>query len=434
MTAADTTRRKLLGNMFWLYLLQGLNYLIPLAVLPYLVRVLGVERYGLVAFAQAFAQYFVILTDYGFNLSATKRIALIRDNPEQVSQLYWSVILIKLALMFLGAVIVATLLVSVPRFRSDAALYAIAYAAVLGNVLFPVWLFQGMEQMRYISIVNGGARIFSALLLFVFVHHPADYTIALGIQSGGLLLAGVAGFWIGIRRFGLSYRPPTRVQLSETLRDGWHLFVSNAAGTLYATSNVFLVGLVAGNVQAGYFSAAERVTRSIQGLLGPVTQALYPHVSGLAARSQEIALNFIRKSLAWIALLSLIPSAALLLLAYPIATLLFANAAEGSLTPLRWMAMLPFILSVSSVLAIQTMIPFGMEKQLSRIYMIAGIASLAVSLPLIHRFGASGGAATVFFVEAAIVLAMWTVLRQHRIRLWLTDTDLAIPLARTHLQ
>ena len=76
-----TTRRKLLGNMFWLYSLQGLNYFIPFAVLPYLVRVLGVERYGLVSFAQAFAQYFVILTDYGFNLFATKQIARLRSDP-----------------------------------------------------------------------------------------------------------------------------------------------------------------------------------------------------------------------------------------------------------------------------------------------------------------------------------------------------------------
>src|SRR5579864_8134340 len=125
LSMLTTTRRKLLGNMFWLYGLQGLNYLIPLAVLPYLVRVLGVERYGLVAFAQAFAQYFVILTDYGFNLSATKRIALMRDRHDEVSSLYWSVILIKLALMLLGAVVVAAVLALVPRFRADASLYAI---------------------------------------------------------------------------------------------------------------------------------------------------------------------------------------------------------------------------------------------------------------------------------------------------------------------
>lgn len=411
--------------MFWLYSLQGLNYLVPLAVLPYLVRVLGVERYGLIAFAQAFAQYFVILTDYGFNLSATRRIALIREDREEVSRLYWSVILIKLAFTLVGAFAATLLIAFVPRFHTNAGLYAIAYIAVLGSVLFPVWLFQGMEQMRYISIVSGGAKILAAVLLFVFVRQRSDYALALAIQSGGLLVAGIAGFWVALARFRLSYRWPSREHLSRVLREGWHLFVSNAAGTLYATSNVFLVGLVAGNVQAGYFSVAERVTRSIQGMLGPVTQAIYPHISSLAASSREAALHFIRKCLVWLGILSFVPSFLLLLFARPIAVVLAGPAADGSVVPLRWMALLPFVISVSSVLAIQTMIPFGMERILSRIYVIAGVASLLFSIPLIYRFGASGGAAGVLVVEICIVLAMWVTLRKLGIDLWFRSQEVS---------
>jgi PST family polysaccharide transporter len=401
--------------MVWLYALQGLNYLVPLAVLPYLVRVLGMERYGLVAFAQAFGQYFVILTDYGFNLSATKRIALIKNDREELSVTYWSVLLLKFAFMALGAIAATVLVLGIARFRSDATLYAISYVAVLGNVLFPVWFFQGMEQMRYISVLSGATRLLAALLIFALVHKQSDYALALALQSGAFLVAGILGFWTAIARFHIPFRSPSKTALLRTLSDGWHLFVSNAAGTLYATTNVFLVGLVAGNVQAGYFSAAERIVRSIQGMLGPITQAIYPHVSELAAKSRDAALQFIRKSLLWIGILSFVPSVLLLVLARPIATILFRNAADGSLAPLRWMAMLPFVISISTVLAIQTMIPFGMEKQLSRIYVVAGLSSLLFSLPLIHQFGASGGAAAVLIIETCIVVAMWRSLNQYGI-------------------
>ena len=168
-------------------------------------------------------------------------------------------------------------------------------------------------------------------------------------------------------------------------------------------------------MQAGYFSAAEKIIRSVQGMLGPVMQAIYPHVSGLAAKSRNAAVAFIRTSLAWIALASFVPSALLLLFAHPIAAVLFGNAAEGSVAPLRWMAMLPFIIAISSVLAIQTMIPFGLEKQLSRVYVLAAIGSLLLSVPLIHTLGATGGAAGVLIIESCIVIAMWTVLKQHGI-------------------
>jgi len=379
--------------------------------LPYLIRVLGVERYGLVAFAQAFAQYFILLTDYGFNLSATKRTAQNRANGESVSVLFWSVMLIKCVLFTLGAVVLTVLVLAVPRIHAHPEVYIVSYFIVLGSVLFPVWLFQGMEQMRFISVVTGGAKLLSAVLLVMFVHQSSDYLLAAGILAGGMLLAGVVGFCIALVHFKIAWHLPSRAACWQTLCDGWHLFVSAGGASLYANTGVFLVGLLAGNVQAGYFSIAERTVRGIQGLLAPITQAVYPHVSALAAKSRELALDFIAKSLAWIGVLSLVPSALLLLFARPVTLFLFGSGAAGSVAPVRWVAMLPFVIAVSSVLGVQTMIPFGLEKQLSRIYVAAGLSSLFPLITAIHYWGATGAAATILTIEVAVCSAMCIVLR-----------------------
>ncbi|ASS97999.1 MULTISPECIES: oligosaccharide flippase family protein [Geobacillus] len=76
-------KKRLFENFLSLATLQGLNYILPLLTLPYLVRVLGPDNYGLVAFAQSFIQFFIILVDYGFNLSATNQIAIYRDNKKK---------------------------------------------------------------------------------------------------------------------------------------------------------------------------------------------------------------------------------------------------------------------------------------------------------------------------------------------------------------
>jgi PST family polysaccharide transporter len=410
-------RRKLIGNMFWLYTLQGLNYVIPLAVLPYLVRVLGVERYGMVAFAQSLAQGFIFVTDYGFNLSATKQISRAQHDQAEVSRIFWAVMTVKGAFFLLGMVILTAMLVTVPRFHADTLTYAIAYVAVLGSVLFPLWLFQGAEQMRYISVVSGGAKLLAALLLFFVVRGPSDYRLAIAAQSGGLLLAGVAGFWVALARFKISFHRPSHRDLQQMVREGWHLFISNAAGMLYAANNVFLVGLIAGNVEAGYFSAAEKTVRGVQGLLTPATQAIYPHVSILAAESRQRAARFVRKTLIWMGLMSLAPSVLLLAFARPVALLLFGSAAQGSIAPLRWIALLPVILTISSVLGTQIMIPFGLERQLSRIYVTTGLASILPLLASIHYFGATGGAAAILIIETYIIVAIWTSLKRHGVDL-----------------
>ena len=59
---------KIMHNVRSLSWLQLVTYIFPIIILPYLFRVIGPERFGLICFAQAFVQYFMILTDYGFSV------------------------------------------------------------------------------------------------------------------------------------------------------------------------------------------------------------------------------------------------------------------------------------------------------------------------------------------------------------------------------
>ncbi len=74
-------------DVFYLIALQGLNYLAPIVVLPYLMVVLGAEKFGCIGFALAVCQYLMIVVDFGFNLSATKRIALAKGNQDELNKI-----------------------------------------------------------------------------------------------------------------------------------------------------------------------------------------------------------------------------------------------------------------------------------------------------------------------------------------------------------
>jgi O-antigen/teichoic acid export membrane protein len=283
--------------------------------------------------------------------------------------------------------------------------------------MFPLWYFQGTEQMKHISAITGAPKIASYLLLFFFVHSPADGVVATAIQSGGLLVAGLLGFVIAFREMQFRVIWPTFRQLLETLAEGWHLFVSGAAGTLYINGNIVLVDLIAGNAQAGYFSVADKIARGSVGLLDPITQAVFPHVSALTTRSKEAALQFLRRSLIAMGSLSFLGSAVLFVFAGTLGRFLFGDRAAGSLPTLHWMASLPLIIGVSGVLAIQTMIPLGLDRQLSRIYVVAGLISPLLAIPLIFHLGSQGAGISVVLVEAAIIFAMWTIIGRNDIQL-----------------
>lgn len=406
-------RRRLAGNVLSLYILTGLYYLIPLITLPYLIRVLGIAMYGAVAFSQSFAQYFTTFTDYGFNFSATRSIAQLRGDRAAISRVFCSVYVIKGALVLIGALILLLVVILLPRFRVERNLFFAAYAAVVGNALFPVWFFQGIERMRYISIIVGITRLLSAGLLFVFVRTSNDALAAVAIQSAGALIAGIIGFVIAIRAASLELKAPSVNEIRTSLIEGWSLFISSASMGLYTNTNVFLVGALAGNTQAGYFAAGERLLRGMQALIGPIIQATFPHVNKLGAQSRELAIRFAERSILWVGGATLIPSIILLCFANQITLLCFGQNALGSVAVVRWISFLPILSTLSNLLGVNLMIPLGLDKDFSRIVLVAGVANLVTSFIAVPYLGAIGGGVSILFAEIVVVVGIVSSLRRN---------------------
>ena len=142
------------NNFLSLTMLQGANYILPLLILPYLVRVLGAEKFGLVMFAQSFATFLMVFVDFGFNISGTREISLNRTNKGKISEIFISIIIIKIILILAAFGFLYFAVTFIDRFSIDPYVYLLSFGVVIGQALFPVWFFQGIEKMQFVTLIN----------------------------------------------------------------------------------------------------------------------------------------------------------------------------------------------------------------------------------------------------------------------------------------
>jgi len=409
-------KRRLLSNFISLSVLQGANYILPLITFPYLVRVLGVEYFGLLAFATATIAYFNIITDYGFNLTATREISIYRDDKAKVTEIFSSVMTIKFGLMILSFLLLTVLVFSFEKFTKDWGIYFLTFGHVVGQMLFPVWFFQGMERMKYITYLNIFARLIFTVAIFIFVRNRSDYYMVPILNSLGVLAAGLWSFIIVKRAFGISLKRQKREILVHYLKEAHHIFIANVAISLYTTSTTFILGLVTNNTIVGYYAAADKIIKASKGLMTPVSQTIYPYVSKKFSISKESGLRFIKKMVLYVGAITGFLSLFIFIFSRPLVLIILGEQYYNSIIVLQLLSFTVFMIGLSNVFGIQTMIPAGKKKPFSTILIAGSILNVVISLILVPIFHQLGSAICVLFVESFITISMFIYLQSHRLR------------------
>lgn len=407
--------KRITDNIISLLGLQGFNYLLPLITFPYLTRVLGPDKYGLLAFALAFIGYFQILTDYGFNLSATREISINRSDDLKVSEIYSSVMATKAILMVLSFLLMTVVVFSFEKFRSDWLLYFFTFGLVVGNLLLPTWFFQGMEKMRYISILNICVGLIYTISIFLFVRNTSDYIYVPLINSIGTIIVGLYALSLVHREFNIKFCKPSMLDVKYQLKESWHLFISNMAISLYTTSNRFILGFFVSNSVLGYYAVAETIVKALQGLISPISQAIYPYFSKLQSENREKAMEQLKKILVVIGLLSFLLSILLVFCSPLLVKILAGSAYSSSIPLLQVMVFIVFAVGVNNILGIQGLVAFGYQKKFSKIVIFTGILHIFILIWLIFILGALGAAITVVITELIICILMYLALKRLKI-------------------
>lgn len=267
------------NNILSMLTLQGVNFIIPLILLPILVNNLGNEKFGLLIFAQVFINYFNLLVNFGFDLSATRQISIHRNNDKRLSEIFYSVFFIRLILLLFSIILLYFILKYIDKFNEFQEIYWVTFISVIGQFLFPLWFFQGLEKMKYITIINTLSKIFFLILTIILIKNEDDYIVAAYLYSFGFLTSGVFSIFLIYYKFPIKFLIPSKRKLRFYFLESLHFFLSRVSVSLYTSSNVFILGLVSNYTVVGYYSIALKIYSALQSLYITISTALYPYMA-----------------------------------------------------------------------------------------------------------------------------------------------------------
>ncbi|MET3536388.1 flippase [Chryseobacterium limigenitum] len=391
--------KKVSINFFYLFILNISNFLLPLITFPYLVSKLGIEKFGLLAFATSIISYFLIFTDYGFNLTATRQISIHREDKDKLNEIVSAIYVIKLLLVLVSVVILGILVGVVPKFHEYYPIYLFTFGTVIGQSLFPIWFFQGIEKMGFISTLNIVAKVIFTVCIFAFVKTESDFFLVPIFNSLGYITIGIVSVFVLIRKYKIRFKKLKTDVIISYLKDSWHLFISNISVTLYTTAVITILGFFTNNTLVGYYSVADKIIQILRGLIAPLSQALFPFLAKEAHNDKNKVLNINRKILRYGSFIFLPLCIGIYIFAPEILYLILKKESMEAVKILRIFSIIPFLIFLATVFALFTMIVFNKNREYSRIIISAGLINIVLSFIFIPMFHHIGAAVCVLVIE-----------------------------------
>ena len=147
--------------------------------------------------------------------------------------------IIKALLLLVSFTLLITIVLSFDKFTSNWQVYIFAFGMVVGNVLFPVWFFQGMEKMKYSTSLNIIAQVIFTIAIFIFIRGEVDFLYVPIINSFGFIVAGILSLLLIFRNFEVKFVIPESDYLWETFKDNTQ-FLSSISFYIYIKQHIFL--------------------------------------------------------------------------------------------------------------------------------------------------------------------------------------------------
>jgi O-antigen/teichoic acid export membrane protein len=396
------------------------QYIIPLIIFPYISRVFGVEKIGLVNYADSIVNYFILFSTLGLSIAGIREIAKHKNNAIELNKVFSELLVLHLIATLIMLCVYVGFICFFDKFTMHKDLYLIGASKLIFNVFLLEWFFRGIENHKFITIRTVLIKIIYVLLIFVFVKTKDDYIMYYVLTCGITVINGFVNWWysrkyVKITVSNLNFRK----HLKAFFTIGFYMLLTS----MYTSFNVAYLGIVSTTVSVGYYTTSLKLYTIILGLFSALNTVLIPRLSSLLVNDDQVSFNLtIQKSISFVTILTFPIIMCSVALAPQIISLIAGSGYEGVISCFRIIMPLIFIVGIAQILSNQVLMVLKKDKDFFIASLIGAIIGISLNLVLVPIYNEIGTSFVVVISELSVTSVLYYFcLKNTSVRLPIND-------------
>ncbi len=352
----DSNYQIILKNFSYLSLIKFFNIGIKIILAAYLIRILGDEKYGLITWLDSVIQYFIMIVNFGFNIYAAKYIVENKKESKKINEIISAIYLIKGGL-FIVSLLCILLLGNSETFYNYQQLLLLLMFCGVGEVLFPIWFFQGIENLKPATIIVFLSRLFLLIGTVFFVQSETDllsYVILFVVSS---FLMGFLGVFYLFKFYKVKFTLVPFKHIRIYFKESTPFFIGRFLSLVFNFGTIYFIGKFCLLEQVSGFDTSLKIV-----MLGVIPfemlqQAVFPTISRTKNK------NLLKKLVISSFIIGVVIGVIIFLLSDSFMFLLGGDEMLPFSTTLQYLAILCPFVALTFVLGTCSLVAFGFFKE-----------------------------------------------------------------------
>ena len=249
----------------------------------------------------------------------------------------------------------------------------------IGEMLFPIWFFQGIEKLKTATIIVFFSRLFVVIATVLFIKSQEDLFLYVRLLVASNVLMGVVGVYVLNTKHNIKLSFVKLKLLLIYFKAATMFFLGRFLALIFNFGTIFLIGVFATMDDVTGFDTASKIIMLTVIPFEMLQQAVFPTIS--RTLDKKLLLRLIILSF----LVGLILMLFLNLFANDLMSLFGGAELSEYVNTLKKLSLLTPLISVTFILGSCALVAFGHFKEYNISLIISAIAYLLI-VGFLHQF------------------------------------------------